>query len=66
VRRLVVAALILLTGCSAGQDPGLTPTSDLGPSTTSRTLAACPPGGPDATTPAAGCLDDDGAVLRPG
>ena len=60
------AALLLsvLTGCTAEQDPGVPPADD-GPVETSDTLGACPDGGPDATTPAAGCLDADGMVQRP-
>jgi hypothetical protein len=58
--------LALVTGaCSDSQDPGITPGTTGGPSTTSQALAPCPPGGPDATTPAAGCLGEDGAVVRP-
>jgi hypothetical protein len=64
-----VAALVLLAAaaCASGQDPGVDPgpTGSSGPSTTSRTLAPCPAGGPDATTPPAGCLDADGDVVRP-
>jgi hypothetical protein len=51
--------------CSSDQDPGIAPDSSAGTVTTSRPLAPCPPGGPDATTPAAGCLDEDGVVVRP-
>jgi hypothetical protein len=67
VRCRLVALLVVVVaaGCSAGQDPGVTPSTDEGPTTTSRALAPCPAGGPDATTPAAGCLDADGAVVRP-
>jgi len=65
VRRLAVALLLATTACSSGQDPGLSPSTDGGPTTTSQTLHPCPPGGPDATTPAAGCLDADGTVVRP-
>lgn len=63
--RAVVAgwALVLLAGCAAEQDPGVPPAD--GPVETSDTLGACPDGGPDATTPAAGCLDPDGRVQRP-
>jgi hypothetical protein len=64
VRGLAVALLIALAACSSGQDPGVT-SVDGGPTTTSRPLAPCPPGGPDATTPPAGCIGDDGSVLRP-
>jgi hypothetical protein len=63
--RTVVAAIALVVGvaaCGSDQDPGFTPPTDDGPSTTSHTLGACPPGGPDATTPPAGCLDADGNV----
>jgi hypothetical protein len=63
-----VAAVALglgAAGCESGQDPGVTPSSSGGAGTTSNTLGACPPGGPDATTPAAGCLDADGRVQRP-
>jgi predicted small secreted protein len=62
----VVAVALLLAGCETGQDPGLDtgPGADA-PATTSDTLPDCPPGGPDATTPDAGCIDGDGAVVRP-
>ena len=60
---MVAVVALALAGCADGQDPGLVP--DDGPARTSDTLGACPPGGPDATTPAAGCLDADGTVLRP-
>jgi hypothetical protein len=63
---LVAVLLIGAAGCSDDQDPGIAPgTTSGGPSTTSQALAPCPPGGPDATTPPAGCLDEDGAVVRP-
>ncbi len=64
----LVAALILVVAaaCSAGQDPGVEtgPSAGTGPSTTSRMLAPCPAGGPDASTPPAGCLDPDGNVVH--
>ena len=66
-RRSVAAALAIaltLFGCTDSQDPGLDPGSGE-PGTTSNTLGQCPPGGPDATTPSAGCIGDDGQVLRP-
>lgn len=63
--RWIVAAVLLATACAARQEPGLTTTSELGPTTTSHTLGPCPEGGPDATTPAAGCLDPTGVVVRP-
>lgn len=68
-RRLLGAAVLAVAlgaaACS-DQDPGLDPATD-GPGTTAPrvTFGPCPPGGPDDTTPAAGCLDDDGTVLRP-
>lgn len=62
---VVVVALLAVMGCSSTQEPGIAPSTSAGPSTTSRTLAPCPPGGPDATTPAAGCLDEDGSVVHP-
>lgn len=64
--RSVSAALVALSalaGCGAQQDPGV-PLAPAGPQITSVTLGPCPPGGPDATTPPAGCLDPDGNVLR--
>jgi hypothetical protein len=67
VRRWVtpLAALALAVGpaCAGDQDPGLAPQDP--PQQTSDTLGRCPAGGPDATTPAAGCLGPDGQVLRP-
>lgn len=65
-RRVAVLALVaaLALGCSEEQAPDVVP-DDTGPSTTSQMLAPCPDGGPDATTPPAGCLDDDGRVVRP-
>lgn len=65
---VAVAVASLLGACSDGQDPGLDQQIDVPPDQgrpTSNTLGSCPAGGPDATTPAAGCLDDDGTVLRP-
>jgi hypothetical protein len=65
VRRALLVAALLLAACSSGQDPGVpTAPGDSSPATTSRALEACPPGGPDATTPAAGCLDEDGMVVH--
>ncbi len=58
-------AVVALAACAADQEPELVPADGSTPSTTSQTLEPCPPGGPDATTPAAGCLDEDGAVQRP-
>ena len=66
-RAAVVAfALPLVLGaCDSSQDPGLDPGAVEGPAGTSDTLGACPPDGPDTTTPDAGCLGPDGSVLRP-
>ena len=64
-RRLAVLALgavLVLGACEADQDPGLDPGT--GPAVTSDTLPDCPRGGPDATTPPAGCIGDDGSVVR--
>jgi hypothetical protein len=62
---LLALALLSVVGCSSDQDPGLTPVSGDGTATSSRPLPPCPEGGPDATTPAAGCLDAEGRVVRP-
>lgn len=65
-RRLAALALVnvlALPACEADQDPGLD--RGTGGRVTSDTLPACPAGGPDATTPAAGCIGDDGSVQRP-
>jgi hypothetical protein len=66
--RTFVAVLALAAGtaaCGSDQDPGVTPGDTTGgPSTTSHLLSQCPAGGPDATTPAAGCLDPDGKVVH--
>lgn len=68
MRALALGGLLLVVAaCSPGQDqdPGVAPSNAPGPSTTSQVLQPCPPDGPDATTPAAGCLDPDGIVVRP-
>ncbi len=64
-RRVAAVALAVgaLVACADEQDPGLAPSGDE-PATTSDTLGQCPPGGPDVTTPPAGCIGDDGQVLR--
>ena len=66
-RAVAGAALVLAAlagaGCADDQDPGLAPRD--APAETSDTLGSCPAGGPDATTPPAGCLGPDGQVLRP-
>ena len=65
-RRAVALLLVVAAAaCASGQDPGLTPSTESGPTTTSHTLQPCPDGGPDATTPPAGCVDPDGNVVRP-
>ena len=66
-RRWILAAAIVLVlaGCESDQDPGLDPGVGEADARTSDTLGTCPPGGPDATTPEAGCLGPDGAVQRP-
>lgn len=61
-----LVAATALVACSADQEPGLDPSDGSTSSiTTSRVLAPCPPGGPDGTTPPAGCLAEDGTVQRP-
>ncbi len=57
--------LVGLAACSNDQDPGIVPNDVGGSEGTSNYLQRCPDGGPDETTPSAGCLDEDGAVLRP-
>jgi hypothetical protein len=67
-RRVAALALgfaLVLGACESDQDPGLDPGLGDGPAQTSDTLGACPAGGPDVTTPAAGCLGPDGSVQRP-
>ena len=65
-RRAAVLLLVLAAAaCESDQDPGLDPGLVGGGAETSDTLGACPPGGPDATTPEAGCLGPDGTVQRP-
>jgi hypothetical protein len=67
VKRQVLAlalAVSLGAACSSGQEPEIAPSTGGGPSTTSRSLPSCPVGGPDETTPPAGCLDADGNVVR--
>jgi hypothetical protein len=67
VRRALLALVLALgsVGCASGQDPEIVPAGDGGPSTTSNVLQPCPAGGPDATTPPAGCVGEDGVVERP-
>jgi hypothetical protein len=67
---LVAASLLTVGGaaCSRDQDPGIVPTASTRAGDTTqppRLLEPCPPGGPDADTPAAGCVDEDGNVLHP-
>lgn len=63
----VAAAALWLGACSEDQDPGFDQQIDVEGDTRpqSNTLEPCPEGGPDATTPAAGCIGPDGSVLRP-
>lgn len=60
---MVVVAPLAVASCSDDQAPGVDRDNQK-PVITSRVLEPCPDGGPDATTPAAGCLDDDGNVVR--
>jgi hypothetical protein len=64
-----VAALVVVvavaSACAAEQDPGLTVQPGNATATTSQLLPECPAGGPDTTTPSAGCVGPDGAVQRP-
>ncbi|HSP04667.1 MAG TPA: hypothetical protein VLR27_14240 [Acidimicrobiales bacterium] len=62
---LAVALVLVLGACESDQDPGIDPGVTDGPAETSDTLGTCPAGGPDDTTPPAGCLGPDGSVLRP-
>jgi hypothetical protein len=67
VRRRVAAASLLvvaLAACSSGQDPGLeeSPSGSTGSTDAPQLLEPCPPGGPDESTPPAGCVDDEGNV----
>lgn len=62
---LVLVAALAVSACESDQDPGLDPGLTDGPAPTSDTLPDCPPGGPDATTPDAGCIAGDGSVRRP-
>jgi hypothetical protein len=62
-----VVGLLLTVGiaaCGNDQNPGIQPTGTSGPATTSHFLSSCPPGGPNATTPPAGCLDAHGNVVH--
>lgn len=62
---VALAVVLAVAGCDSGQDPGLEPSRMEDTDRTSDTLGACPEGGPDATTPDAGCLGPDGSVQRP-
>ena len=70
LRRTVLAAAVLVgasgaAACSRDQDPGIVPSESTvkGATTPPPQLPQdCPPGGPDATTPAAGCVDEDGNI----
>lgn len=60
-----VVFVLAIGACESDQDPGLDPGVVDGTARTSDTLGPCPPGGPDGTTPEAGCLGPDGTVERP-
>lgn len=62
---LVALVALALTGCAADDPPALDVDVVEVPDSTSDTLGSCPAGGPDATTPPAGCLDAGGQVQRP-
>ena len=70
-RTLLAAVLVPVAlgagACSRDQDPGIVPAQSTVEGATTRPpqlLQDCPPGGPDATTPPAGCVDEDGNVLH--
>ena len=77
MRRLVGAMAVALAGlaaCSSGQAPdipgperaGTTGVTTPGnPGTSSNYPPRCPEGGPNETTPKAGCLTEDGTLVRP-
>lgn len=67
LHRVAVAVLALgLTAASCTtDDPPALETDPDAPGITSDTLPDCPRGGPDGTTPQAGCIDPDGSVVRP-
>ena len=79
MKRALVAlvALVSLAACSSSQDPGIPgpqragttgTTGDPAEGTTPPTYLyppRCPEGGPNSTTPAAGCLQADGTLVRP-
>lgn len=67
MRRALLALALALApaACASDQDPEIVPAGEGGPTTTSHVLEPCPAGGPDATTPSAGCIGEDGAVERP-
>lgn len=57
-------AAAVLGACSEDQDPGLTPGTNAGPTTTSHTLPACSTDAA-ATIPLGGCIDPQGRVVNP-
>ncbi len=63
---LAVALLLGAAACAKDQDPGIpsAPTVEGQTTRPPQLLEECPPGGPDATTPPAGCVDEDGNVLH--
>ena len=72
MRRVLLAAALVLVGltaaCGSDQDPGLdSPATVVGQTTAPpQLLTDCPPGGPNASTPAAGCVDSKGNVRHYG
>ncbi|MDQ2651066.1 MAG: hypothetical protein M3Z03_16120 [Actinomycetota bacterium] len=69
LRSMIVALGLLgaaaVGACSEEQDPGLTPATNAGPTTTSHTLPACSPD-TTASIPLGGCIDRNGRVVNPG
>ncbi len=64
---LALAGMVGVGACSRDQDPGIVEDVPTGNGSTEppQLLEDCPPGGPDATTASAGCVDEDGNVLHP-
>lgn len=60
----LLALALSVAACTTDDPPALDTDPDT-PRVTSDTLPDCPTGGPDETTPPAGCLDPEGKVVRP-